>query len=263
MSKPSEFERLIAQLFTHLGTDLFGDTLVESVRALAHFDGSCLIFFHDAHSPKVVCATLPRADEKLFWADYIRGAYLLDPFFQLCEKGDTGIYRLNRISPPGFRSTKYYRKYIEPAGILDEVDYIFQGHGGISGLLSFSRSEALGAFDDDEINALERVEQIITSSMNAHTKAQGNVFEADDVGYRPSLLRERLRQFGKSALTPREYEIVHLMLAGKPSKMLAGELGISAETERTHRKNIYSKMQINSHADLLAAAIDYLLMIEN
>ncbi|MBL4601308.1 MAG: helix-turn-helix transcriptional regulator, partial [Emcibacteraceae bacterium] len=54
----------------------------------------------------------------------------------------------------------------------------------------------------------------------------------------------------------REYEISLLMLRGLSSKATANILNISPATENTHRKNIYKKMKVNSHAELLANVLE-------
>lgn len=52
-------------------------------------------------------------------------------------------------------------------------------------------------------------------------------------------------------LTERESEIVGLLLKGRTYKMIAEELFLSENTVKTHIKNIYSKLNINSKAELI------------
>lgn len=59
----------------------------------------------------------------------------------------------------------------------------------------------------------------------------------------------------KSALTPREVEVVALMAKGLHNKEIAGSLGISNETVRIHAKNIFFKLQV---PDRTAAVMDAL-----
>lgn len=47
-------------------------------------------------------------------------------------------------------------------------------------------------------------------------------------------------------LTKREKEILSLMVKGNSFKMIATALGLSLDTVRTHVKNIYKKLQVNS-----------------
>ncbi len=51
--------------------------------------------------------------------------------------------------------------------------------------------------------------------------------------------------------TPREKEIIQLILDEKPSSVIAKELGISERTVETHRKNIYSKSGVTSVVGLV------------
>jgi len=52
-------------------------------------------------------------------------------------------------------------------------------------------------------------------------------------------------------LTPREREILDLVVAGKRNKEIAGELGISQSTVEAHRARVMEKMQAESLSDLM------------
>jgi FixJ family two-component response regulator len=52
-------------------------------------------------------------------------------------------------------------------------------------------------------------------------------------------------------LTPRELEVLDLMVAGKKNRKIAEELGISTKTLDIHRANIMRKMQTKTIADLV------------
>jgi DNA-binding NarL/FixJ family response regulator len=49
-----------------------------------------------------------------------------------------------------------------------------------------------------------------------------------------------------SDLTPRELEILRLVLAGKTNKAIAAEMYISAKTVEFHLDNIYSKLGLRT-----------------
>nr|WP_223292834.1 LuxR C-terminal-related transcriptional regulator [Breznakiella homolactica] len=51
-------------------------------------------------------------------------------------------------------------------------------------------------------------------------------------------------------LTPREQEILIMLLSGRVPKQIAGKLNISYETARFHIKNLYRKLGIQSRAEL-------------
>ncbi len=56
-------------------------------------------------------------------------------------------------------------------------------------------------------------------------------------------------------LTPRELEVMTRVVAGKPNKAIAAELGISKKTVEVHRARIMEKMQAESLADLVRIAL--------
>lgn len=56
-------------------------------------------------------------------------------------------------------------------------------------------------------------------------------------------------------LTFREVEIIRLICQGLSSEQIAEQLNLSIETIKTHRKNIYFKLNINKVADLIQFTI--------
>jgi len=58
----------------------------------------------------------------------------------------------------------------------------------------------------------------------------------------------------KSPLSSRETEVLQLLSRGKSYTMIADELFIDKETVRTHIKNIYRKLEVNSKAGALERA---------
>lgn len=57
-----------------------------------------------------------------------------------------------------------------------------------------------------------------------------------------------------SPLTKRETKILQLIAEGKTYTQISEELFISKETAKTHIKNIYSKLQVNSKSEAIAKA---------
>ena len=68
-----------------------------------------------------------------------------------------------------------------------------------------------------------------------------------------SILRDRY-----DSLTPRERDVMHLVVTGQLNKQAAGELGISEITVKAHRGKVMRKMQVGSLAELvnIAARLD-------
>lgn len=52
-------------------------------------------------------------------------------------------------------------------------------------------------------------------------------------------------------LTPKERQVLGMIIQGKPSKTIAWELGSSVRTIETHRANLMHKLEVRSVADLV------------
>jgi FixJ family two-component response regulator len=53
------------------------------------------------------------------------------------------------------------------------------------------------------------------------------------------------------ALTPREFEVMHLLTTGMLNKQVGGELGMAEKTVKVHRGNVMRKLGITSVAELV------------
>jgi len=58
-----------------------------------------------------------------------------------------------------------------------------------------------------------------------------------------------------ASLTPREREVLDLVVDGKPNKAIANTLGLSAKTVEVHRAKMMEKLQARSVADLVKMAM--------
>ena len=69
--------------------------------------------------------------------------------------------------------------------------------------------------------------------------------------------RMRLLREAYASLTPREREVMDLVVSGRLNKQIGGTLGISEITVKAHRGNLMRKIQADSLADLvnMAAAL--------
>jgi two-component system response regulator NreC len=57
-----------------------------------------------------------------------------------------------------------------------------------------------------------------------------------------------------STLTPRELEVLRLIVAGYNNKQVAEKLAISRKTVETHRAHIMEKLEVHNAASLAALA---------
>lgn len=59
----------------------------------------------------------------------------------------------------------------------------------------------------------------------------------------------------ETPLTPRETEVLELLAKGKSYSVIADQLFVHKETIKSHIKNIYFKLQVNSKADAIEKAL--------
>jgi two-component system nitrate/nitrite response regulator NarL len=71
-----------------------------------------------------------------------------------------------------------------------------------------------------------------------------------------ALMGERAEE-GSAPLTPRERDILGLIVAGRSNKEIAETLGITSATAETHRKNLKKKLGIATTAGLIRYALDH------
>lgn len=73
---------------------------------------------------------------------------------------------------------------------------------------------------------------------------------------------EKVKEYDKD-LTPREEEIIRCLTKGMESKEIADNLFISVNTVKTHRRNLKSKLGLETTADIIKYAIDNFIIEKN
>ena len=115
------------------------------------------------------------------------------------------------------------------------------GHGDIPMAV---RALKAGAFDfiekpfSDQV-LLERIQQAL----------QQDTVERSGERDRADIERKAAR------LTARETQVFELVVAGKPNKVVASDLGLSQKTVEVHRAHVMEKMRAESFADLVKMAV--------
>jgi FixJ family two-component response regulator len=88
---------------------------------------------------------------------------------------------------------------------------------------------------------------------SALLNAIGNAIERSEVALGDAAERRALRQ-RYASLTPREREVMALVVAGRLNKQVGGDLGISEITVKAHRGKMMQKMKARSLPDLVNMA---------
>ncbi|MCB5946042.1 helix-turn-helix transcriptional regulator [Acidocella sp. KAb 2-4] len=253
------FHQRLGHLLGALNSEKFWPSLSGFLRNSVPFDSWVAMVFRTNMSPIVLYEGDSDMVEDALFADYVCSLYLLDPFYSFSQQMEIngrmtpGLYRLDEVAPEHFRETDYYRRYFVHNVVSDEVQYLLNlpRFGRLS--LSLGRRSR---FTEEEIGALILYTPWMIPLMHHGALADGNgvlSLAASAVPEnRQALLEERLRESGSPHLTNREVEVALLLLAGHSTKGIANKIGISPETIKAHRRNLYDKLGVSTHAGLFA-----------
>lgn len=192
--------------------------------------------------PVILSHDIPSCLHEIYFNRYFSSAYLEDPLLahvqgSTCSK----IIQINPETCP-LRGSEYYLTYYKDLSLQDEVDFVLPMKNGDSLVLSIGRKASVTT--REEMATLVNTSALVRSILSRyHT----SVTDTIDVGAAaPSSAVSKIDKL----LTPREREIVHLMVSGKGTKELARFLDISIQTVKVHRRNIYSKLGISTELQL-------------
>jgi DNA-binding NarL/FixJ family response regulator len=160
---------------------------------------------------------------------------------------------------------------LQPNVILMDID--MPQANGLVGLREIRRENEkvcilmFTVFDDND-NVFQAVCDGATGYLLKDTPAEKllqSIREAHQGGspMTPTVARKVLHLFSQpfkhirdfKELTAREHDVLSLMVRGLSYKMVAAELDISEDTVRSHVKNIFSKLHVNSKSEAVAKAL--------
>lgn len=202
---------------------------------------------------------------------YRRGLYRVDPIYRLCRNSSgRGVQDLARICTPAERSGAYFNIFLRVTGMSDDLAILLpvdeESSIGIvyerrSPFLTHEITELRGLFP--LVEGLHRLHQKFVEQLDtAVTKvsATGGIDRGPvDPGLVPIDHEAALGAFLREKLTPRERDIVHLILVGHPSAKIAERLKLSVNTVKNHRKRMYLKLGITAERELFLSFVGFLL----
>lgn len=248
---------LLAQCIDSIGSDAFPLSMINALRTHANIDYSLAYAYFQSERPLCLFHTFSPEKRAVYVDDYLKGPYLLDPFFKACSrKVDKGLYRIRDIAPDRFYQSEYYRSYYNHTGLSDEICYTFYLDKGVAVVISLMRSGESPRFSAREFRLLGGIVPIIVSLAQRHWHNIPDKFDANSENEEQSedysLIENTVSAMFSKRLTPRETQVVTQVLEGHSSDSIAKDLGISVGTVRIHRRNIYAKLQISSQQELFS-----------
>ncbi len=248
---------LLAECINSIGVEGFPQALVNALKSLVEFDYSVVFAYYQSEKPLCLFHAFSPKKRVVFVDDYLKGPYLLDPFFNACSREiGKGLYRLRDIAPDRFYQSEYYRSYYIQTGLSEEICYTFYLPKGVAIAISIMRSGERPRFSAREFRILNSATPIVVSLAQRHWQDVSKRFDLETSTNGPhenhSSIEDTVSALFSRRITPRETQVVAQVLEGHSSDSIAKSLGISVGTVRIHRRNIYAKLQISSQQELFS-----------
>lgn len=241
----------LGEAIAAIGRDGFPARLETALSSLMPFR-ICMVFSYEgSERPRPLHHNMPPEVARVVVEDYCRGPYLLDPLFAEVTAGRrSGMAGLRQLAPDGFFKSEYSQSHYSRTGIIDEIAVFAALSPSETAVASLARTREARPFGGRERAALAAVAPVVGALMTAHWGRQGE--GAPGRASDPGRLEAITARIGGSLLTPREAEVVALILKGHSAAAIGARLAISEGTAKVHRKNAYRKLNISSQAELFS-----------
>ncbi|MEB8387248.1 helix-turn-helix transcriptional regulator [Rhodobacteraceae bacterium KMM 6894] len=241
------------QLVTLSTLKELADPLVDYLSRTFNSQTVTLILFKKDGPPSPVVTHVPDTDLRAhFNTHYARIGYILDPFYtKAFDEAEYTAYQLREISPDRFETSEYYQRYYAATTMVDELGATIRTDPDTALHLSMGRTKGNGRFRGGDLRYFRLLAPILMNKLLAISPQPADLSSAQNA---PGLIERyrNLRVAGQTALSLREAEIAALIVQGHSSRAAGLKLGISDQTVKVHRRNIYKKLQISSQNELFS-----------
>ncbi|MFT5006550.1 MAG: DNA-binding CsgD family transcriptional regulator [Paracoccaceae bacterium] len=171
---------------------------------------------------------------------YLIADFVLDDFKRLIDTTDVNI-RIEESESIGYRTPGWPKNMAECIVLLrlangTALDFSF--------LIQRDSHQASACYA-----RLKRVFPLLDRVVNKQFEIDPVSFDNETHG--PGQ-EDWFQNFRGDVLTNREMQVVQLILVGHSSRSISLQLGVSISTIKSHRRNIYGKLQISSQAELFS-----------
>lgn len=176
---------------------------------------------------------------------YLAVYYAFDPFNAYWRDWQRpGVIALRQFKGRDVKDGRYVGEFLGQSAIRDEVGILLAD--GPEATLGVFLERSSRSFGGAEIERLESAFPAIAAVHDAHRRLIPPVSPR--------------RQAGQlwPQLTPREREIVAMILAGHPTRTIAARLGLSPGTVRNHRHSVYAKLDITTEREIFVQYVEHL-----
>ncbi|NBA98266.1 helix-turn-helix transcriptional regulator [Pseudomonas sp. R5(2019)] len=252
-------QAIASALMQRRGAD-FAAALVDAIDTLVPVESVMISLERKGLAPTLLYDRgIPAEYRQTVIRRYFSRGYLLDPFCLAVDQGlAEGFYSLADIAPDDFFNSEYYKAYYLGAGSEEDCYFILDVGAQAKISISLFNGISTTRFHECQLATLRAIDPLLRQVAHQHWDQQLPTAASEELDRLNPGLPAAFQSFGAHVLTEREQEVCHLLLRGHSAKSSAQVLEISPETVRMHRKNLYTKLQIGSQAELFAQFIDWL-----
>ncbi|WP_284735862.1 helix-turn-helix transcriptional regulator [Dongia deserti] len=264
---PNAAEAVLADAIQTAGTAGFEAALSGFLRKSIACNNVVVIAFRRGAAPEIL---YEQADDPVVFRNlhrvYVAGAYLLDPYHDLhLNRIAPGAYRLVDIAPDQFQRSQYYLDYYRQTTLIDELTFVSYPDAGTTLNICLGRDASmLRTFGAQARAVAARITPIVVALANRHwhalrrdpARVPAPVSRPADAP--PERLRRELSESHVIRLSQRQAQVALLILQGHSSVSIGLRLGVSPQTVKVFRRQLYARCGISSQAELFALLLPLL-----
>jgi DNA-binding CsgD family transcriptional regulator len=244
----------IAPVADRVGKPEFYPTLLAALAAHLKADLPMMMRYSAQNAPQYIIHEGLQTEHMEL---YRRGLYRVDPIYRLCrnERGQ-GVMDLTEISTPEELSSDYFKIFLRLTGMADDLAILLPVADASLGLVFERRVR----FRRAEIAEMRMLFPLLHSLHRLHQafSRPADRGRRKDPGLPPIDYRKAVDLYLHAELTPRERDIVGLILLGYPTAKIAARLKLSVNTIKNHKKRMYNKLDITTERELFLGFVNFL-----
>lgn len=188
--------------------------------------------------------------------NYAKIGFMLDPFY-IISFGEQPLTTnlLRDIAPDRFEASPYYLRYYHATDLIDELGATLRMSENSALHFSLGRTRGAKKFRSADLRFFRKIAPLIMAKLRSFCADEAEALMMSDA---PTLV-ERYSRISSGAgerLSHREAEVAALIVQGHSSRAAALKLGISDQTVKVHRRNIYGKLRISSLTELFSLLVN-------
>lgn len=246
----------VTEAIGSIGTPAYLDRLINLVAGQVLHDKVTVVRYSASRRPEFVSW---QNFQTRFVEQYLKTFYVADPFYaDWRQNRRPGVVSLRRT--PDLAAGPYIADFLDGAGIVDEVGLLLEDGGDWCLGIFLDRSRH--AYRSTEIDRLGEIYPLVRAIHVQDVRQRPAGFrrtvQTEAAAMPPGIPARFLDDHPRSGtLTPREREVLTLILSGQTGSAIARSLSIEPGTVKNHKRKIYGKLGVGSERELFVEFVRY------